>query len=536
MGKKSIHPPINSFTETSTTNNTIFLARIRYPVPKSVRKPKAVCRERNLSVCIIFQCFGVFVKYIIQVLYNSIIFYLEIYFFWIILYVMKSRILELGSEELKRIMDCLDCSFVILDKSGKLLFDNRSFRECGYSVDSVIPDDIDLKNLKAKIERKIEVECEGQVNQITIKITPFEISDTSENVFLVEVCSSKSDLSGIIESWYKTIDALSEMVYVVDEDCNLVKLNNTVAEMSGSHPRDLIGKKCYKAVFGKNTVCENCLLPRIIDSDEKEKLQSIRKEGDKSFLMSAVKIKNGEYLFIAEDVTRVERLERNLAEIRRFTSIGAIIYHIRHSVGNAVNSMKCSLQVLEHMYEDLDDSERKEYLKRALGEIKRMESLLITLREFSRYEAIGSFEVNLTVLISDNIERFEEYCKERGVDFVCECEKKEFIIKGDNLLIVVALTEIIDNAIEAMEDSHEKRLVFRYSVDTHEAKIEVTDTGSGISEDHLHKVAEPFFTTKRDRAGLGLYQAAKIIRTQGGDVTFKGKAGKGTTVKIFFRK
>jgi PAS domain S-box-containing protein len=449
---------------------------------------------------------------------------------------MKDLILELGSEELKRMMDCLDCSFVVLDKSGKLLFDNRSFRECGYSVDSVIPDDVDLENLKAQIERKIEVECEGQIDQITIKITPFEISDTSENVFLVEVCSQKYDLSGIIESWYKTIDALSEMVYVVDENCNLVKLNNTVAEMSGKHPRDLIGKKCYKSVFGKDEVCEHCLLTQLIESQEKEKLQSIRKEGDKSFLVSAVKIKEGEYLFIAEDVTRVERLERNLAEIRRFTSIGGIIYHIRHSVGNAVNAMKCSLQVLEHMYEDLGDSERKEYLKRTLGEVKRMESLLITLREFSRYEAIGSFEVNLTKLILDNIERFREYCEDRGVDFVCECEEQEFVLKGDNLLIVVALTEIIDNAIEAMEGSTDKKLIFKYSADIHEAKIEIKDTGVGISEDHLNKVTEPFFTTKRDRAGLGLYQAAKIIKTQGGDVAFKGKAGKGTTVKIFFRK
>lgn len=449
---------------------------------------------------------------------------------------MKSSILELESEKLKRIIDCLDCSLVIMDKSGEILFRNKAFEELGYPINSIISENFDLGNLRKKTEKKIKVEFKGKIVGVRVKIIPFMIPDTSEKVFLVEVCPPETSLSDIIESWYKTIDALSEMVYVVDESYNIVKLNNAVAEMSENHPKDLIGKKCYKAVFGKEEVCEGCLLPQILDADEKEKLQTIRKEWDKSFLVSAVKIKKGEYLFIVEDVTRVERLERNLAEIRRFTSIGGIIYHIRHSVGNAVNAMKCSLQVLEHMYEDLGDSERKEYLKRALGEIKRMESLLATLREFSRYEAIGSFEVNLTELILDNVKRFEEYCEERGVDFVCKCDRKEFVMKGDNLLIVVALTEIIDNAIEAMKGSHEKKLIFKYSVNTHEAKIEVMDTGSGISEDHLHKVTEPFFTTKRDRAGLGLYQAAKIIKTQGGDVTFKGVTGKGTTVKIFFRK
>ena len=449
---------------------------------------------------------------------------------------MKSDILELGIEQLRKIIDCLDSSLVLLDKSGKILFRSKAFEDCGYSVDSILAAGFDFGKIKEPIEKKITIKLEGKILGVKIKVAPFEILDSSEEIFLVEVCPLESNLSDVLESWYKTIDSLSEMVYVVDADCNLVKLNDTIAKMSGRHPKDLIGEKCYKTIFGKDEVCENCLLSQMIESQEKGKLQSIRKEGDRSFLVSAVKISDGEYLFIAEDVTRVERLERNLAEIRRFTSIGAIIYHIRHSVGNAVNAMKCSLQVLEHMYEDLGDSERKEYLKRALDEVGRMESLLITLREFSRYEAIGSFEVNLTELIYDNVERFKKYCEERDVGFVCECEEREFVIKGDNLLIVVALTEIIDNAIEAMEDSPEKKLKFEYYMNTHEAHIEITDTGSGISEDHLHKVTEPFFTTKGNRAGLGLYQAAKIIKTQGGDVTFKGGKRKGTTVKISFRK
>lgn len=449
---------------------------------------------------------------------------------------MKSSILELEKGKLKEIVDCLGCPLIVLDKSGEVLFRNKAFENCGYSEDSILSRGLDLDEVKGAVEKKITAKCDGKTVSLKVRVTPFGISGVSEKVFLFEVCPSESGLSDALESWYKTIDSLSEMVYVVDADYNLVKLNSTIAKMSGSHPRDLIGKKCYKTVFGKDEVCEHCLLPQIIKSQEKGKIQSIRKEGEKSFLVSAVKINDGEYLFITEDVTRVERLERNLAEIRRFTSIGAIIYHIRHSVGNAVNAMKCSLQVFDHMYEDIGDEQRKEYLKRALGEVTRMESLLTTLREFSRYEAIGSFEVNLTDLVLGNIGRFEEYCSEREVDFVCEYEEKEFIMKGDNLLIVVALTEIIDNAIEAMEDSPERKLMFEYHVNTHEARIEITDTGVGIAEDDLGKVTEPFFTTKGNRAGLGLYQAAKIIKTQGGDVTFKGKEGKGTTVKIFFRK
>ncbi len=467
---------------------------------------------------------------------NKIIFYLEIFARFNYTYIMKDAKFELKSEEFKKLMDCLSHSLVILSESGKILWGNRSFKECSYPIDSIILNKIDLKNIREKTEKKAEFECKGKTKKLTIKITPFELSDYPEKIFLVEVCSPETDLSGIIESWYKTIDSLREMVYVVDENYNLVKLNRAVAELSKNHPKDLIGEKCYRAIFGKDEVCEACLLPKIINSKKGEKFQTIRKEWDKSFLVSAVRIKKGEYLFIMEDITRVEQLERNLAEIKRFTSIGAIISHIRHNVGNAINAMKCSLQALEHMYQNLSDKERKEYVKRSLGEIKRMESLLYTLREFSRYEGIGSSELNLSELISDNLDKFKKYCKDNGVDFHWECEKREFIMKGDKLLIVVAFTEIIDNALEAMESSPEKELLFDYSVINGEAVIEITDKGSGISENHLPKVAEPFFTTKRDRAGLGLYQAAKIIKKQGGDINFIGEKSGGTTVKITFRE
>jgi signal transduction histidine kinase len=443
---------------------------------------------------------------------------------------------KLKSEELKKIIDYLDCLCFIIDKSGKLLFSNKTFEECGHSVDSLIPADIELKKLNEKTERETEVYCKGRLKKITVKITPVGIPDSSENVFLVEVRPEATDLGGVIKSWYKTIDALSEMVYVVDEDYNLIKLNSAVASLSGKHPKELIGKKCYAAVFGKEKICETCILPTIIALEKKEKFQSVRKEWDRSFLVSAARIKQGEYLFVMEDVTRIELLERNLAEIRKFSSIGAIINHIRNSVGNAVNAMKCSLQVLEQMYEELDDEKRKEYLKRSLDEIERIESLLFTLREFSRYEGIGSLKLNLTELILENKDRFSKYCKDKGGDFYCEYDEREFFMKGDKLLIVVALTKILDNALEAMENSSEKKILFKYSVTEEEAVINITDKGIGIAEHHIQKVAEPFFTTKGDRAGLGLYQAAKIIKTQGGDVTFSGEKDIGTTVKIVFRK
>ncbi|MEO0292968.1 MAG: ATP-binding protein [candidate division WOR-3 bacterium] len=441
---------------------------------------------------------------------------------------MRSNKVDLRIEEIKKILDKLEVPFAMLNKTGEVIFANEYFKEKRYSLKDILSP-FDLENVKEEIEKEVKI---GK-KRVKVRIRVLQI-ENSQKVFLLEVYSLDKDFGEIISSWYKTIDAVKEMLYVVDNNYNLVKLNSAVAELSKSHPKELIGEKCYKAVFRKEEICEDCFLPVVMEREGK--IQYIRNEWGKTFLVTGVKIREGEYLFVMEDVTKVKQLERNIAEIKKFNSIGSLISYIRHSVGNGINAIKCSLQVLEQMYEELDDFKRKEYLSKCLGEVNKIESLLATLKEFSRYEGIGSFVLDLTEVVLECEKNFREFCRNNGVEFKSKCEKKEFLVKGDAPLIVVALTEIIDNAIEAMEKSSKKILSFKYYLKEDEAVLEISDTGIGIPEENLSKIGEPFFTTKKERAGLGLYQATKIIKMQGGDIEFSSKVGKGTVVKVFFRE
>lgn len=67
---------------------------------------------------------------------------------------MRDVILKLRTADIKRLLACLDYSFVIPDKSEKLLFGNRSFKKHGYSIDSIILDYIDLGKLEGKTEKE----------------------------------------------------------------------------------------------------------------------------------------------------------------------------------------------------------------------------------------------------------------------------------------------------------------------------------------------------------------------------------------------
>jgi two-component system NtrC family sensor kinase len=94
-------------------------------------------------------------------------------------------------------------------------------------------------------------------------------------------------------------------------------------------------------------------------------------------------------------------------------------------------------------------------------------------------------------------------------------------------------TNLILNAIQAMPDGG--RLTLRTSVNNEQLKIEVQDTGSGISPENMSKLFTPFFTTKREVKGVGLGLAVVygIVQRHKGKIEVQSKEGEGTTFTIY---
>jgi signal transduction histidine kinase len=94
-------------------------------------------------------------------------------------------------------------------------------------------------------------------------------------------------------------------------------------------------------------------------------------------------------------------------------------------------------------------------------------------------------------------------------------------------------TNLILNAIQAMPEGG--RLTLRTSADNGRLKIEVQDTGCGISPENMRKLFTPFFTTKREvkGVGLGLAVAYGIIQRHQGRIEVQSKEGEGTTFTIY---
>jgi signal transduction histidine kinase len=97
-------------------------------------------------------------------------------------------------------------------------------------------------------------------------------------------------------------------------------------------------------------------------------------------------------------------------------------------------------------------------------------------------------------------------------------------------LITSAITNLIHNAVDASPAGSEVSV----EVEDHRAEtlIRVSDMGSGIPQEHLENIFNPFFTTKADGTGLGLAIVSKILDEHNGKITVQSKAGDRTTFEL----
>jgi signal transduction histidine kinase len=116
-------------------------------------------------------------------------------------------------------------------------------------------------------------------------------------------------------------------------------------------------------------------------------------------------------------------------------------------------------------------------------------------------------------------------CKEYGLE--------PLVLYGDENQIKQALLKFVNNSAEAMPE-HGGTIEIRTCRDGNRLKIAVVDDGSGISEEHLSQLFDPFFSTKSNvrEAGLGLSVAYGIIKAHGGEIAVTSKLGHGTTFTI----
>jgi len=220
-----------------------------------------------------------------------------------------------------------------------------------------------------------------------------------------------------------------------------------------------------------------------------------------------------------------------LVQSAKLAAIGKVTAGIAHEINNPLNNISLTAEVLLEDLPNLDCSERLDMVRDVLVQADRAREVVHHLLEFSRNRKSGIIEaIDLGKLVEETIVLLKNQFRLGGItcQFTPPAEKTE--VTGNANQLQQVLVNMMLNAVQAMQPGG--RLTLAVTTEDQQALLTVADTGSGIPEEVLAHIFDPFFSTKSEGTGLGLSLSFAIIRDHRGDIEVYSVPDKGTTFVI----
>ncbi len=235
-------------------------------------------------------------------------------------------------------------------------------------------------------------------------------------------------------------------------------------------------------------------------------------------------------VFIFREISNLIQLETDLLRIDRLSTIGKMAAGIAHEIRNPMTSIRGFLQMLSRDLIGNNWGKQKAYTDLALQEIDRVNELLNQLLLLAKPVEFVLKDVDINEMVKDvgKLHESDAIIHQIHVKYRLASVPR---VKMDENMFKQVLTNLIRNAIEAMEDSGELKLSTHYEADKDKVVVEVADTGPGIPSYLNDRIFDAFFTTKEHGTGLGLAICQRIVHEFGGHIRMTSK-GYGTTFAI----
>ncbi len=208
-------------------------------------------------------------------------------------------------------------------------------------------------------------------------------------------------------------------------------------------------------------------------------------------------------------------MEEQVRHSQVLASLGEMTAGISHEVNNPLASIILLSEVL--LADEMPKQTRRD-IKVMQGEAKRAANIMRDLLTYSRRVQPRMRRVDLHGLIKKvmDIRQYQE--KVRNITITNNLLKGPLYVNGDSSQLTQVLVNLVMNAEEALKESKEGSIVVTSQVDGERVKLSIADNGTGIPEENLNQIFNPFFTTKEvgKGTGLGLSTCYGIVTAHGG--------------------
>jgi PAS domain S-box-containing protein len=332
-------------------------------------------------------------------------------------------------------------------------------------------------------------------------------------------------------------------IALLDKKGRVLAGNPALREMLGRSREDLVGQLFARFAHPDEEISSDVRTYRQIAAGEQDharvETRYVGVDGEvrwANLVLSLVRDSRGEPVFViamVEDITERKQAQAALVRSEKLATTGRLAASLAHEINNPLQSVIGCLGLAEESLTEGDDEDLDEYIGMGLEELRRAARIVSRLRDVSRPVASdGGSPTDVNELVERVLTLTRSQVKDGRIEVVRRMadDLPKLKVVPDRMQQVVL--NLVLNAVEAMSQGGTLELTTWCDEGRDEVCLAVSDSGMGISPDLKPHLFDPFFSTKEDGTGLGLFVSQNIVQESGGRIEVKSQVGEGTTFTV----
>ncbi|HUI57884.1 MAG TPA: ATP-binding protein [Bryobacteraceae bacterium] len=228
----------------------------------------------------------------------------------------------------------------------------------------------------------------------------------------------------------------------------------------------------------------------------------------------------------------VDQRER-LVQAERVAAWRELARRLAHELKNPLFPLQITVENMQRAresYPDQFDEVFREGTATLLAELANLKQIIARFSDFAKMPAPEMQAVNLTGLAGETLKLFEAQLAQARISLVTQLDPQLRPVAADPEQMTGVLRNLILNAIDAMPQGG--TLTVRTAALGNSARLEVSDTGQGLTPEECERLFTPYYTTKTHGTGLGLAIVQSVVSDHKGRISVLSEKGKGTTFRI----
>lgn len=233
----------------------------------------------------------------------------------------------------------------------------------------------------------------------------------------------------------------------------------------------------------------------------------------------------GGSVFVIEDITNWRKMEQQIERDERLAAVGRLAAGLAHEIRNPLASLSGAVQLMADEKED-------ELHGIVLREVENLNELVEDFLDIARPLQLRALPTDVVAIISDIVIAFEQDPRYQGRVSISATSESVPLLAIDGNRVRQVIWNLVLNAAQAT--AADGRIEIRVRRAGAGWEVDVADEGVGIPMDQIHRIFDPFYTTRSGGTGLGLANVDRIVRAHNGEVGVHSEQGKGTCFTLRF--